>query len=77
MAAILAFPTHRARRPVPVEVPARDESIEVTLLDLVTAIARETDDDHEVVATVIHMLKSGSVRLCGNFCGSDPRDLES
>ncbi|MBW2232452.1 MAG: hypothetical protein JRH17_18850, partial [Deltaproteobacteria bacterium] len=26
-----------------------------------------TDDDREVVATVLHMLASGRVRLCGNF----------
>ena len=39
----------------------------VTLLELVTAISEVTHDDREVVATVIHMLRSGSVRLKGNF----------
>jgi hypothetical protein len=38
-----------------------------TLLELVEAIAEVTDDDREVVATVLHMLASGRVRLCGNF----------
>ena len=33
-----------------------------------------TDDEHEVVATVIHMLCSGSVRLIGNFRDSRPED---
>jgi len=40
---------------------------EVTLLELVQAICNETSDDREVVETVRHMLKSGQVRLCGNF----------
>ena len=38
-----------------------------TLLELVEAIAEVTEDDREVVATVLHMLASGHVRLCGNF----------
>lgn len=40
---------------------------EYTLLELVEAIADVTDDDREIVATVIHLLASGQVRLCGNF----------
>ncbi|MBW2695703.1 MAG: hypothetical protein JRE70_04475 [Deltaproteobacteria bacterium] len=38
-----------------------------TLLELVEAITEVTDDDREVVATVLHMMASGRVRLCGNF----------
>ena len=38
-----------------------------TLLELVEAIADVTEDDREIVATVIHLLASGQVRLCGNF----------
>ena len=38
-----------------------------TLLDLVRAIGEVTDDDREIVATVLHMLRSGHVRLFGNF----------
>lgn len=38
-----------------------------TLLELVEVIGEVTDDDREVVATVIHLLESGQVRLCGNF----------
>ncbi len=41
---------------------------EVTLLELVQAICDETSDDREVVETVRHLLSSGQVRLCGNFC---------
>ena len=45
------------------------ESREVTLLELVQAVCDVTDDDREVVATVCHMLRSGSIALCGNFRG--------
>jgi len=38
-----------------------------TLLELVQAICEVTSDDREVVATVRHMLRSGRVRLIGNF----------
>lgn len=40
-----------------------------TLLDLVRAIGEVTNDDREIVATVLHMLRSGRVRLSGNFRG--------
>lgn len=43
------------------------EAIATTLLDLVRAISEVTDDDHEIVATVQHLLDSGRVRLTGNF----------
>ena len=47
--------------------PAWRGSVQCTLLELVQAIGEVTDDDREVVATVIHLLESGQVRLCGNF----------
>jgi hypothetical protein len=40
-----------------------------TLLDLVRAIGDVTNDDREIVATVLHMLRSGRLRLSGNFRG--------
>lgn len=43
---------------------------ELTLLDLVQAVLCEAKSDREVVATVLHLLRSGRVRLCGNFRGS-------
>ena len=45
---------------------------DVTLLELVEAVTEITEDETEIVATVLHMLESGSVRLCGNFRGVDP-----
>ena len=42
----------------------------VTLLDLVTEIAKYSRSDNEVIATVAYMVNSGCVRLCGNFKGA-------
>lgn len=43
------------------------ESEDLTLLELVQAVCEATRDDREVVATVCDMLRSGRVRLSGNF----------
>jgi hypothetical protein len=51
-----AMPTSRRRDPVV-----------VTLLELIETVGEITEDDEEVVATVIHMLRSGTVLLGGNF----------
>jgi hypothetical protein len=34
-------------------------------------VCEVTSDDEEVVATVLHMIRSGRVRLCGNFRGRE------
>ena len=47
----------------------------VTLLELVDAICDVTDNDAEVIATVISMLESGRVELCGNFKGHPLSDF--
>lgn len=47
----------------------------VTLLELVSAICDITDDEEEILATVYHLLESGTVRLCGNLRGVDPKTL--
>jgi hypothetical protein len=39
----------------------------ITLLELVRTVAEITDDDREIVATVLQMLGSGRFRLCGNL----------
>jgi len=54
------------RQPLP-EVESK--VVETTLLELVQTIGELTDDDREVVATVIEILHSGRVRLIGNFRG--------
>jgi hypothetical protein len=40
---------------------------QLTLLELVETIAEVTEDEREIVATVVHMLASGQVCLAGNF----------
>jgi hypothetical protein len=45
------------------------EVVETTLLELVQTVGELTEDDREVVATVIEMLHTGRVRLIGNFRG--------
>ncbi|NNL65339.1 MAG: hypothetical protein HKP30_03760 [Myxococcales bacterium] len=41
--------------------------LETTLLELVRVVSEATEDDREVVQAVLHMLRSGSVQLCGTF----------
>jgi len=57
-----------AHLPIQFEGP---EPHDTTLLDLVGAVCDVTGDDEEVVATVLHMIRSGRVRLCGNFRGRE------
>lgn len=42
----------------------------VTLLDLVTAVSECAESEKELIATVVHMVNSGAVRLCGSFRGT-------
>ena len=46
-----------------------------TLLELVRTLGEVTDNDREVVATVVHLLRSGRVCLRGNFRGCAPDEL--
>ena len=46
-----------------------DVVVETTLLELVTTLGELTEDDREVVTTVVELLRSGRVRLIGNFRG--------
>ncbi len=58
----------------PIETPA-SEPMSVTLLEVVRAVGDITSDDHEIVATVLHLIASGKIRLRGNFRGSSASDL--
>lgn len=63
---------------VPLEIRVQYEEPEpepVTLLELVDAVSDVSDDETEVVATVLHMLRSGTVKLCGNLRGVKVEDL--
>ena len=41
--------------------------IQITLFDLIQVLAEVTDDEQEIVSTVIHMVRTGRVRLTGSF----------
>ena len=56
------------------QVPGADGTVNTTLLELVRTVGEITDDEAEIVATVIRMLRSGTVRLTGSFRG-EPIDL--
>jgi hypothetical protein len=43
--------------------------VDATLLELVQAIAQNTNDERQIIATVRHLLRTGRVRLIGNFRG--------
>jgi hypothetical protein len=53
----------------------RDEPMATTLLDLVRAVSEVATDEREVVATVTHLLRSGRVRLTGNFRDARAEDF--
>ncbi len=52
------------------------EAEQCTLLELVKAVSDVADNDAEVVATVVHMLRVGSVCLIGSFHGQPISDFE-
>lgn len=43
---------------------------QLTLLDLIEAVAEVTDSEAEQVSVVAHLVNSGRVRLVGNFRGA-------
>ena len=45
-------------------------TLDVTLLDLVNAVVDHTPSDAETIATVVYLVNSGRVQLCGNFKGA-------
>jgi len=49
----------------------------MSLLDLVKAVSDHARSEAEVIATVVYLVNSGRVRLCGNFKGArfDLREL--
>ncbi len=43
----------------------------VTLRDLVSAVSEYAEDENEVIATVMHLVQSGRVRLAGGSWSDD------
>ncbi len=67
-AAATTIPIRHSQMIHAIETTGSDERPQnLTLLELVEAIADVTDDEQEIVATAMHMLSSGRVRLTGNF----------
>lgn len=66
MAVSITASRMRATRETPNGARA-NPAIQLTLLELVRTIGEITDDEAEIVATVLHMLRSGTVRLTGSF----------
>lgn len=61
--------------PQAIPLAPSDEPQVTTLLELVRALGEITDDEAELVATVLSLLRSGQVRLCGNFRNARPDDF--
>ena len=45
-------------------------AIRTTLLELVTAVSDAAATEDEVLATVVYLVNSGRVRMCGTFRGA-------
>lgn len=45
-------------------------ALQITMLDLVNAVSQNAATDTEVVTTVVYLVNSGRVQLCGNFRGA-------
>lgn len=65
MAVVVKSLRPRTRR----RVRRESASTDATLLELVQAIARHSSDEREIVATALRLLRTGRVRLIGNFRG--------
>ena len=57
------------------EIACRPMAHESTLLELVCVVNEFATSEAEVVATVAHLVRSGRVRLRGNFRGSLLEDI--
>lgn len=55
------------------QIDQQTQPVEITLLELVAAVADSARNDHEVVATVASLINSGKITLVGNFLGADVR----
>lgn len=65
----MALPGHAShpKRRKTAAVPIQGGVVHLTLLELVRTVGEITDDEAEIVATVIQMLRSGRVKLAGSF----------
>jgi hypothetical protein len=50
--------------PVAQETEPMARTRELTLLDVIQAVSEVAENDREIIATVVHLISSGQVRLC-------------
>lgn len=63
----VSIPIEYCRRVQMIEAECVADPDEVTLRELVEAVAEYSASEREVVATVMHMLRTGAVRLRGVY----------
>ncbi len=63
----VSIPIEHLRRIHEIETQSVCDPDEVTLLELIEAVAEYSQSEREVVATVMHMLRSGAVQLSGTY----------
>jgi hypothetical protein len=59
----------------PVETSPPDAPLNLTLLELVQAVSEACHDEQEIIGTIVYMLRSGRIRLAGNFRDSVAEDF--
>ena len=64
---ILSIPIEHNSSSYEIEANPEASSLPLTLLELVQAVSEVSDSENEVIATVVYMLRSGRVKLAGNF----------
>jgi hypothetical protein len=52
------------REPVAQETGPMARTRELTLLDVIQAVSEVAENEQEVIGTVVHLIRSGQVRLC-------------
>jgi hypothetical protein len=63
----VSIPVEHFRHVHEIETYSEADPDSISLLDLVEAVAEFSDSEKEVVATVMHMLRSGRVQLRGAY----------
>jgi hypothetical protein len=53
-----------SRKPVGQEIVSMATSHDLTLLNVIQAVSDVAENDQEIIATVVHLISSGQVRLC-------------
>ena len=63
----VSIPIEHFRRVHEIETQSVSDPDEVTLLELIEAVSEYSQSEREVIATVMHMLRSGHVQLSGTY----------